>query len=151
MYACFFLILANSRVSRRRRRKTLKGWTSTWSTWPSLSLFKSFLFKMTSSIQVCALLPEQGLCKAKIDRFYFDPKVFFFFIVNRNDAKKNVATSCCATNNFVFPADRSVCDIWLGRLQGEWEQVEHWIFDDRGEWWWLRLRLGWGPVWWQLW
>ena len=44
----------------------------------SHSLSSSLFLKMTSSIKVCALLPEQGLCKAKIDRFYFDPKVFSF-------------------------------------------------------------------------
>ena len=136
----------------------------------------------------------------------FWSKGFFFFIVDCIMMQKNFMTSCWAMINFVFPADRSMCDIWMGRLQGEreqvehwisgdrnqdwadaikwdedenqdyyekiisklqgeWEQVEHWIggdcgdLGDRGncdvrgdqnEWWWLRLRLGWGSVWWRL-
>ena len=33
------------------------------------------IFQLLVDFQICALPSEQGLCKARINRFFFDPKV----------------------------------------------------------------------------
>ena len=44
------------------------------------SFFCFFFCDFFFLLQICALPSEQGLCKARIDRFFFDPKVCLFLL-----------------------------------------------------------------------
>ena len=74
----------------------------------SLQVF-FFKLQLQSRYVPCSL--NKDFARPKLIAFILIQRFFFFFIVNCNDENKNFRTTCWAMNNFVFPADRSVCDI----------------------------------------
>ena len=134
MFVCFFLIMANSRVSRRRMRKTLRGWTSTSSTWSSLSLFKSFFFKLQLQSRYVPCSLNKDFARPKLIASILIQRFFLFYCQLQYDAKKLHNFMLCH-EQFCFPRRQERARHLTG------EAARGMRTSRTLEWWWSELMM----------